>query len=188
MSPAVDDPRLEELWADHAIHQVLLRYCRGIDRLDEALVRACYHPDARDERGTFEGGVDELVDWSFRLLQRFTMTTHHLANVLVEVAGPVALAESYLIAHHRSTTEPTHPGRNFSLGFRFVDRFEERGGEWRIAHRVGITEWHREEVGPPFVAPEGTRSAARDGADVVQWLVPEVSGPAAAGGPQTRAT
>ncbi|WP_221890845.1 nuclear transport factor 2 family protein [Microbispora sp. KK1-11] len=36
-------------WSDQQeIHEVVLRYCRGVDRLDMDLVRSAYHPDAID--------------------------------------------------------------------------------------------------------------------------------------------
>jgi hypothetical protein len=37
---------LEELTARTEIHDVLLRYCRGLDRVDMDLVRGAFHKDA----------------------------------------------------------------------------------------------------------------------------------------------
>ncbi len=68
-----------------AIADVVLRYCRGIDRLDLELVRNCYHADATDEHGTFIGTRDEYVDWVAGVLTRFTGTMHVVANQLIEV-------------------------------------------------------------------------------------------------------
>ena len=68
-----------------AIADVVLRYCRGIDRLDLELVRDCYHADATDEHGTFTGTRDEYVDWVAGVLTRFTGTMHVVANQLIEV-------------------------------------------------------------------------------------------------------
>ena len=53
--------------------------------------------------------------------------------------GDVARAESYGVAYHRK--EGGEPRQNLSTGFRFVDRFERRDGDWRIARRVATTEW-----------------------------------------------
>ncbi len=30
---------------------------------------------------------------------------------------------------------------------RYIDHFEERGGEWKVAHRVVVFEWVQEEIG-----------------------------------------
>ena len=38
------DNRLEELLKKQAIVDIVYRYARAIDRLDEALLRSCFHP------------------------------------------------------------------------------------------------------------------------------------------------
>src|SRR5436190_257230 len=146
--PMVDPNELEGLVSERAIRQVLLRYCRGIDRMDQELVRSCYHHDAVDDHGSFRGSPDEYVAWAWRLLGRYDTTMHFLGNMLVEFDGDdvhTARAETYGIAFHRSA-DPD-PRRNLIIGFRYVDRFERRpvdaGGDpqWRIARRVCTTEW-----------------------------------------------
>ena len=77
--------RLAELLAKQEITELLYRYCRGVDRLDMELVRSCYHPDATDSHGTFEGTVDEYLVWSERLLRRYTGSVHMVLNMLVEI-------------------------------------------------------------------------------------------------------
>ena len=134
------DPSVAVLADRQAVVDVVLRYCRGIDRLDLELVRSCYHADATDEHGTFTGTRDEYVDWVAGVLTRFTGTMHVVANQLVEVDGDVADCETYGIAYHWG--EPLDdPRRNFTTGFRYVDRFERRDGTWRIARRVAVREW-----------------------------------------------
>jgi SnoaL-like domain len=137
----MSDP-LRELADRQAIVDVVLRYCRGIDRLDLELVRSCYHEDATDEHGTFTGTRDEYVDWVAGILIRFTGTMHVVANQLVEVDGDAdtARCETYGVAYHWGEP-PEDPRRNFTTGFRYVDRFARRGGEWRIAGRVAVREW-----------------------------------------------
>jgi hypothetical protein len=140
--PRSDDQTsgLDDLLAKQAIHEVVLRYCRGVDRMDEDLVRSCYHADATDTHGSFHGTVEEYLAWSFRLLGRYDATMHLVANHLATVTGPAAVAETYGVAHHRST-DPD-PKRNLTVGFRYLDRFERRdGGPWLIARRIATTEW-----------------------------------------------
>jgi hypothetical protein len=140
-APTPPDPAaLAELLDKQAIHEVVLRYCRGIDRMDEAMVRSCYHPDATDTHGAFDGTIDEFVVWAFRLLGRYAATMHLVANHLSTVAGDAAVAETYGISHHRS--DDPDPRRNLTVGFRYLDRLERReGGPWRIARRIATTEW-----------------------------------------------
>ena len=92
---------------------MVLRYCRGIDRLDLELVRACYHPDATDDHGGFVGTRDEYVDWVGGVLARFEGTMHVVANQLVELDGDAARSETYGVAYHwaipPTTTAATSP-------------------------------------------------------------------------------
>jgi hypothetical protein len=133
---------LQVLVERQAIADVVLRYCRGIDRLDLELVRDCYHADATDEHGTFLGTRDEYVDWVAGVLTRFTGTMHVVANQLIEVDGDsdTAQCETYGVAYHWGDPPDDHR-RNFTTGFRYVDRFARRDGVWRIARRVAVREW-----------------------------------------------
>ena len=136
------DPRLRSLLDKQAIEEVVLRYCRGIDRRDFALVRSCYHEDARDHHGSFSGTVDEYIAWVDDLTARYTMTAHYVANVSVELAptnDDLAACETYGVSLHRS--EDPRPFMNMATGFRYLDRFERRGDAWRIAERNAIGEW-----------------------------------------------
>jgi hypothetical protein len=131
---------VERLVAEAEIRRVIARYCRGIDRLDLDLVRSCYHHDAHDEHGSFSGTVDEYIAWVSELLAKYDATMHFVGNQLVEFEGSeTALVETYGISIHRSTSDKPH--LNLTTGFRFVDRFERRDGEWRIARRVAVTDW-----------------------------------------------
>ena len=152
------------------IEDVILRYCRGIDRLDLELVRSCYWPDATDSHGGFSGTRDEFVAWVEKLLARFESTSHFVGNLLVELAGDAAVTESYAIAFHRSR-EPS-ASLNGIIGVRYVDRFEKRGGQWRIARRVCVTEWSRvdDAAGRLPIAPEHLRGARGKGDVLYEFL------------------
>ena len=170
--------RLRKWLAVQEIRDVVLRYCRGIDRMNREVVRSCYHPDATDEHGSFGGNVDEFVEWVFRVVGRYSMSMHFIGNVLVDFAdsadvpsdahAPVlARAESYGISHHR--TDGGADKDNLIIGFRYIDRFERRDdGPWRIASRVATTEWARvDDAAHQWAIPEGMRTGQRDGSDLV---------------------
>jgi SnoaL-like domain len=125
---------------ERAIRQVLLRYSRGIDRRDAELVRSCYHEDATDSHGRFHGTRDEFVDWVIPNLGRYASTSHYLMNMLIEVEGDGALSETYATAYHAAADEADTRG-NYVVGFRYIDRFARRQGEWRIAERVVALDW-----------------------------------------------
>lgn len=166
--------RLADLADKQAIHELVLRYCRGIDRLDADSVRDCFHPDATDTHGAFSGTIEEFIVWAFRLLERYDSTMHMVANHLVTIDGDVAVAETYGIAHHRSA-DPD-PRRNLTVGFRYIDRIERRdGGPWRIARRIATTEWVKAPgVGSEWPIPADSAVGRRDRSDPVFQLLAEL--------------
>lgn len=165
------DEALAALLAKREIEEVVLRYCRGIDRMDRELVRSCYHPDATDEHGSFNGGVEAFLEWVWKLLARYEMTMHFVGNVLVELAGDAAVAETYGVAWHRSS-DP-RPQLNLVTGFRYLDRFERRGpAGWRIARRIAVTEWSRvDDPKDRWLPPPTLRTGRRDRSDALYELL-----------------
>jgi len=168
---------LAMLARDRAIERTLHRYCRGIDRMLPETVRSCFHDGAIDDHGDGPRDRDEFIAWVFPLLATYESTMHLIANVMIDAHDDVALAESYGIAHHRGLEgEPFEPRRNLITGFRFVDRFEQRGGRWAIAHRVATTEWSRiDDPADRWPLPDTIRRGTRDETDPLHWLVPEVT-------------
>jgi len=159
--------QLERLVAEAEIRRVIARYCRGIDRMDLDLVRSCYHDDAHDEHGSFSGNVDQYIEWVGDLLAKYDATMHFVGNQLVEFEdADIAHVETYGISVHRSASAAPH--LNLTTGFRFVDRFERRGGEWRVARRVAVAEWSLRH-GPDdwWPLPRQHRQGRRDRSDAV---------------------
>src|SRR5262249_38336195 len=125
-----------------AIQDVLLRYCRGVDRRDYALVRSCYHDDAYDFHGSYEGGPDGFIE-HLKRNARWDGTMHVIGNQLIELDGDIARCESYCTSfHRREANEP----KDMVIGLRYIDRIERRQDEWRIARRVCAMEWSRADA------------------------------------------
>jgi hypothetical protein len=158
---------LQVLLDKQAVAEVVLRYCRGVDRLDLPAVRACYHDDAVDHHTGFDGSADDYVAWLDVVLRRFAGTMHFVGNCLVEVDGDRARAETYGNAHHWG--DPVDdPTRNFVSGFRYVDRFERRDGTWRVEERWAVREWTRSIPTETVRPKEGVGpDPRRDGDDPV---------------------
>jgi len=164
---------LVALLDEREIREVVLRYCRGVDRLDRELVRSCFHEDATDSHGNFEGGVEPLLDWMWGVLTKFDSTMHFVGNLLIEVSADLerARAETYGVAFHRG--DPDKPHRNLVNGFRYVDRFERRDEVWRIARRTVVTEWTRVDVPEHWwPTPEGILCGVRGPGDPVYEPLP----------------
>jgi len=157
MNPSAPDALRWSLAADRdEIREVIYRYCRGIDRLQLELVRSCYHPDGTDDHGDYRGGVDGFIDHVASVLPTWEHTSHFLGNLLIELDGDRARAETYGVAYHRRAARGDRPALDFVAGIRYVDDFERRDGEWRIAARVCLVDWTRtDDVGSRgWVRPE----------------------------------
>jgi hypothetical protein len=132
-----------------AIVDCLHRYARGLDRRDEALLRSAYHADAvEDHAGAYVGGVDGLVGYLFDLHARFAGYQRYVTNTTIDVDGDEAHVESYFLSVIH--TGPSKDGVLMLSGGRYVDRFERRAGDWRIATRVVVLEWHGTVTGGGF--------------------------------------
>jgi hypothetical protein len=109
--------------AAEAIRQAVLRYCRGVDRLDGELMRSAYHDDATDDHGVFVGSAADLC----RRVADDSHATGEVYNItyLLRAAGG---------------------GRQLDTWWgRYLDRYECREGRWAIVHRVCVHEWTRTE-------------------------------------------
>jgi len=145
---------LQALLDKQEIHEVLMRYCRGIDRCDAELLRDIYHPDATDDHGMFKGKAGEFIPWALEALKREENTTHLIGNELVEIDGDVAYCESYFSAVHRRIAKDGTP-LDLRFDGRYVDRFERRQGKWKIAHRQVVFDRSRlDPVGKIFSTDE----------------------------------
>ncbi|MFD1554627.1 nuclear transport factor 2 family protein [Paraburkholderia silviterrae] len=147
------EAKLQQLLDEAEIRRVHLRYCRGIDRMDWDLVRSCYHPDAIDRHGAYNGGVEGFIDWAAELLPSFESTQHFTGNQYVEVHGDAAFAEHYAQALHRTKPAGDKPAMDWLVNIRYVDRMERRNGEWRIADRVVVLDSQRSDPVPHDLAP-----------------------------------
>lgn len=145
------------------ITDLLALYCRGVDRRDEATLRAIYHNDATEDRGEelFIGPAQEWVGWALGALQIFSLTQHCIHNSLIDLEGDTAYGETYFTAYHRfgpgqentSSNPPaalipvevTWPQEKTELilAGRYLDRFERRNGTWKIAYRRTVCDWCR---------------------------------------------
>jgi hypothetical protein len=139
--------RLQTVVDKHEIAELLYRFARAIDRIDETLLRSVCHPDATLDfgPGVFQGAVNDYIHWILGVLNQVRSSHHMIANVQVQLDGDVALVESYCHAHFR-LDKPT--GReDVFMGSRYLDRMERRptgpAGVWKIVHRKQIIDWVR---------------------------------------------
>lgn len=132
---------LEHLVETNAIKQLSLLYSRACDRLDRELLERVYWPDGGDDHGSFKGTAPEYIDWVMDLLAGWTSSHHDNGNFLIDLQGKQATGEVHWTGYYRYDIDGV-PHDQLSAG-RYLDRYEKRLGEWRIAYRTCISEWTR---------------------------------------------
>jgi hypothetical protein len=132
---AATEQKLREMIDRHEIWQVMMRYGRGLDRFDRPLVRSCYWDEATEDHGTFVGDVESFIDWANMTSGYFIRHHHGMQNHYCDLQGDDAYCETYYLFVGVSEG-PLH---SMSIG-RYIDHFQKRGGEWRIANRVCLVE------------------------------------------------
>jgi hypothetical protein len=143
---------LRALHDKESIRDCLYRYCRGIDRADEDALRSAYWPDARDCHGAWRGSANGFIEQALARLRTGGRGVHQITNVLIELRGDAAAVESSFLALQVNHATPRH--ETFLCG-RYLDRFEKRNDEWRIADRTVVYDWidERARDGLPQVEP-----------------------------------
>ena len=132
------EQKLRQLVDRQEIHDVIIRYCRGVDRLDRELILSAYHPDAIDDHGLFVGRAEEFADHfgAFHDSQQ-SATQHIITNHFCELDGDTAHCETYWLFAAMNREGPA-----LSLGGgRYIDRMERRNGRWAIAQRKCLYDW-----------------------------------------------
>lgn len=150
-----------------AIHDCIVRYCRGVDRMDRELLLSAYHPDAIDDHGLFVGGPEAFADYFLAFHgENQSATQHIITNHYCELDGDMAHCESYwLFAAMNRQGPPLSLG-----GGRYIDRMERREGRWAIAARKCLMDWQG-KPGEYDLTPEqfqltlGAGASVRDRSD-----------------------
>lgn len=144
------DPRVQALLDKQEITEVIYKYCRALDRSDERLMREeVFHEDGTDDHGLFKLTAKQFCDFVFDGMTAWERTQHRITNVLIDLHGDVAYTDCYFVAWHLRQEGEGARMRSFDdyVAGRYLDRFERRGGVWKIAHRHAVYDWAREEPG-----------------------------------------
>ena len=141
-----------DLLARAQIADVIARYCHVIDRRQWDAMSQCFHDDATYRFGSIAGSWRDFVAAARTIIDPLRISHHQTGNMLIVVRGEHAEAETYFTAYHRvaadGARDAVFPGTGSDydvvLAGRYIDRFERRDGEWRMAHRTGVTDWRRD--------------------------------------------
>ena len=83
----------------------------------------------------------DFIDFCIPVLKSRGQTLHAVSNIMMRIFGNEARVQSYYNAMERVMRKDGSANDVTFLG-RYVDRFEKRGGEWKIkARKVVIESW-----------------------------------------------
>lgn len=157
---------IESLSAKLEIREALVRYCRGVDRGDAALIMSAYHEDALDIHGSFRGTPREFAELVVAKFDEAGLPgQHHVTNTLIELDGSSARVETYFLAWRPQRNGATGAPELVPLGGRYIDQFELRDGAWKIAMRNTVFDWLGKPIAPGLLEddhdyPKGNRRSA----------------------------
>ncbi len=156
----------EWLFDELTIRDVVHRYCRAVDRADWDLLRTCYHDDAVEKHGRYNGDIEGFVSWLKLIAVDFESSMHHIGNILVEFVQPnLAWVESYCVAYHRSSPIDGDMPFDRTVWVRYVDIFECRDNRWAIVHRTCLFDFVRTDVVPANSELDPAHISGRRGID-----------------------
>jgi SnoaL-like domain len=139
------DDQLQELYDKQRLHENLMLYCRGVDRMDRELMRSTYWPDSTDDHGSYVGRGVEWADAVLEHKDSCHNNNHHVSNVLIEIDGNQAKREAMFM----NVVTMKDPTVTLFFGGRYRDLCEKRDGVWKILNRVCLWDWCEQRVTKP---------------------------------------
>lgn len=141
------EDQLRELLEHQAIRQCLSRLARGEDRRDAELIRSCWWPNANFDYGVYRGSFDEYLAWVVPGSDAISNTLHFLGQSHFQSDGERWRVETYALSYHRVAMgdgSGEDDERDTCIGGRYLDLFERRDGQWRIAERTMLYDWSQD--------------------------------------------
>jgi hypothetical protein len=123
----------QEIW------DCLLRYVRGVDRMDLDLIRSAFWEDATDSHGPVNGTVEDFIAAWYPAQPGRQVSFHMVSNQQLEFEtdGRAASGETYFVAAFRLIDDDEIE----ICGGRYLDRYVKRGDLWRIGTRLTVLDW-----------------------------------------------
>lgn len=156
------DGDMDAILSRQVLQDLLLAYCRGVDRADARLLASIFHDDSTVISGVLNcNGKDFARDIVTYVRDNTLQVFHTFSNQWIEINGDTAVGEAYVIA---CQTAQTPEGAVATLvGGRYLDRFERRNGEWKIAHHTFVMDWNMSQPAPAVTGEDPFADMLRGG-------------------------
>ena len=133
-----------------AIRDLVLDYCRAIDRRDFELLSSLYAEDSFDDHGSmYQGSGSGFVTWVPEILAHMHATSHQVFNHRIHMdVDPAnydgyAEGEVYIQAYHLMN-DKEDGRRHFIGGGRYLDKYVLSEQGWQFKHRKIVADYELE--------------------------------------------
>ena len=127
------DTGMDDLSDRLAIIEVVQAWAMSRDSGDWDRLRATLHPEATMAATWYQGPFDKFIEEAQASFAKGARSMHVMGGSMVSLAGNRAVALSRMMIMVRNELDGVLV--DVTATGRFHDRFEKRGGEWRIAKR-----------------------------------------------------
>lgn len=142
--------RIEKLEREVAHHRdvieiqdVLVRYARALDWLDDEMLRTAFFDDAEIDYGFFRGSFREFAPILMQVERDVGRRWHMATQVKIQIDGDTAEVESYHLSLATPAVESVPPADLAHFYGYYLDRMQRRNGRWGIVRRkhllIGMT-------------------------------------------------
>jgi hypothetical protein len=153
----IDASAVQELLDKKQIEDVVARYARTLDWLDDAGQASCYWPDAAVDYGFFKGTAEDFLPIVMQTERNSLRRWHMLSGLIIAFQSTTkASSECYGIFAGASPQDDGSLAGNL-YGGRYLDEWEKRdageGPEWRISARTYLLDWQKDLTDQPGFDP-----------------------------------
>ena len=157
---------------EEAAKQAIYAYARAVDRLDAALLKAAFWPDAHIALGSiYAGPPDGFADLAMGFMGMFAATRHDVSNISLAPTENSIGYEAYVRTWHWQREQ----GTELVVLGRYIGRAECRDGEWKLAEHGELMDWAEERAVDAgwFERNAELEKGKRSAEDLsYRWLVP----------------
>jgi len=118
-----------------AIRDVLTRYSRALDWLDDELLSDVFFDDAEIDYGFFKGNGRDFKPFLMQFERGVGRRWHSAGQVKIAVRDATAEVESYAFAFAAEQVSPPAHAHVMHFYGKYFDRFIKRDGRWAIIRR-----------------------------------------------------
>ncbi len=127
-SPEITAAQFRAVADRQAITDLIYRYCRAVDRLDEQLGASIWHPDGTADFGKLYRGTG--AGWMAFTVpihrEKILVHSHQISNIIIELDGDHAASEAYVVATVRLMENDQL--KQWMLWGRYLDQWSRRAG------------------------------------------------------------